>query len=164
MRSLGQDVERGQGSRSYGVIRREPGFSESKELKREVGGKGRDEISFVSGRVTVPEGTRESAGGERVGGGGRNRGMRLEGLGEQRGREGRGRGVRGQNNRDVRDSHSRTGETDRYSSGSRSSGGRVQACLVVGAFQSAARFRFSPTASSRTLTLQGNWLTVAKLR
>ncbi|MGH0159535.1 UNVERIFIED_CONTAM: hypothetical protein FKN15_057336 [Acipenser sinensis] len=62
---MGQDVERGQGSRSYSVIRGQPGlgFSESKE--REVGGKGRDEISFVNRRVTVPEGTRESAGREK---------------------------------------------------------------------------------------------------
>ena len=52
---MGQDVERGQGSRSYSVIRGQPGFSESKEIEREVGGKGRDEISFVSRRVTLTE-------------------------------------------------------------------------------------------------------------
>ncbi|MGH0150863.1 UNVERIFIED_CONTAM: hypothetical protein FKN15_022085 [Acipenser sinensis] len=51
------------------VTRREPGFIESKEIEREVGGKGRDEISFVSRRGTVSDGTRESAGG------GRGRGM-----------------------------------------------------------------------------------------
>ena len=84
---MGQDVERGQGSRSNSVIRGQPGFSESKEIEREVGGKGRDEISFVSRRVTVPECTRECAGG-----GGRGREMSLEGLEEQQRREGRGRG------------------------------------------------------------------------
>ena len=42
---MGQDVERGQGSRSNSVIRGQPGFSESKEIEREVGGKGRYEIS-----------------------------------------------------------------------------------------------------------------------
>ncbi|MGH0177316.1 UNVERIFIED_CONTAM: hypothetical protein FKN15_074463 [Acipenser sinensis] len=60
---MGQDVERGQGGRSYSVIWGQPGFSESKKIESEVGGKARDEISFVSRGVTVPECTRECAGG-----------------------------------------------------------------------------------------------------
>ncbi|MGH0134571.1 UNVERIFIED_CONTAM: hypothetical protein FKN15_031042 [Acipenser sinensis] len=99
---MGEDVERGQGSRSYSVIRGQPGFSESKAREREVGGKGRDEISFVSRRVTVPECTRECArGGERQ----RDEVRGVGGAAAERGQRTRTRGQ----NRDVRDSHSRTG-------------------------------------------------------
>ena len=101
---MGQDVERGQGSRSNSVIRGQPGFSESKEIEREVGGKGRDEISFVSRRVTVPECTRECAGG------GERQRDEVRGVGGAAAEGGQRTRTRGQN-RDVRDSHSRTSKT-----------------------------------------------------
>ena len=69
-----------------------------------MGGKGRDEISFVSRRVTVPECTRECAGG------GERQRNEVRGVGGAA-VEGGQRTRTGGQNRDVRDSHSRTSKT-----------------------------------------------------